>query len=189
MHIGDQGTQVQALQQQLVAAGFDPGPADALFGPRTRRAVEQLQRCCRLAPDGRAGPQTLAALALLLPHRPQPGRRLSSHFAETEFACRCCGLVRVNPGLVHLLEQLRGQLGGKPVVISSAYRCAVHNRAVGGAQRSQHLLGNAADIAVIGVAPPNVAAVAEKLGFAGVGRYSGFTHVDVRLGENARWIG
>jgi len=189
MRIGDQGTQVQELQQQLAAAGFDPGPADALFGPRTRRAVEQLQRCCRLAPEGTAGRQTLAALALLLPHRPQPGCRLSPHFTEAEFACRCCGLVRVNPRLVHLLEQLRGQLGGQPVVLSSAYRCAVHNRVVGGAQRSQHLLGNAADIAVTGVTPRDVAVAAEKMGFVGVGRYSGFTHVDVRLGENTRWIG
>jgi len=189
MRIGDQGTQVQELQQQLAAAGFDPGPADAVFGPRTRRAVEQLQRCCRLAPDGRAGPQTLAALELLLPHRPQPGRRLSPHFTEAEFACRCCGLVRVNIRLVHLLEQLRRQLGGQPVLVSSAYRCAAYNRMVGGAKQSQHLLGNAADIAVTGVAPPDVAAAAEKVGFAGLGRYSGFTHVDVRLGENTRWIG
>nr|WP_243153075.1 peptidoglycan-binding domain-containing protein [Sporotomaculum syntrophicum] len=47
--------------------GFDPGPADGDFGPRTRRAVEQLQQCCGLKPDGVAGPRTLAALALLLP--------------------------------------------------------------------------------------------------------------------------
>jgi len=189
MRSGDQGTQVQALQQHLAAAGFDPGPADALFGPRTRRAVEQLQRCCRLAPDGTAGRQTLAALALLLPHRPQPGRRLSPHFSQTEFVCRCCGLVRVNIRLVQMLEQLREHLGGKPVVINSAYRCAAHNRAVGGARQSQHLLGNAADIAVTGVAPPDVAAAAEKMGFAGVGRYFGFTHVDVRVGVKARWVG
>ncbi|KAF1086291.1 Zinc D-Ala-D-Ala carboxypeptidase precursor [Sporotomaculum syntrophicum] len=189
MQIGTKGANVKKLQQQLAAAGFNPGPADALFGALTRRAVAQLQRSCGLKPDGSAGPQTLAALELLLPHRPRPGHRLSPHFTETEFACRCCGLVRANPRLVHLLEQLREQLGNKPVVVSSAYRCAAHNRAVGGARQSQHLLGNAADIAVTGVAPREVAAAAEKISFAGVGRYAGFTHVDVRLGGKARWVG
>jgi len=189
MQVGAHGVDVQELQLQLAAAGFDPGPADALFGPRTSRAVIQLQRCCRLVPDGRADPQTRSTLAMLLPHRPQPGRRLSPHFAEAEFSCRCCGQVRVNLRLVHLLEQLRGQLGGKPVVVSSAYRCAAHNLAVGGAIQSQHLLGNAADIVVANVAPQAVAAAAEKLSFAGVGRYSGFTHVDVRVGSKVRWVG
>jgi len=189
MQVGAKGADVQELQLQLAAAGFDPGPADAVFGPRTRRSVEQLQRYCGLEPDGRAGQQVPAALALLLPHRPQPGHKLSPHFAEAEFACRCCGLVRVNIRLVHLLEQLREQLGGKPVVVSSAYRCAAHNSAVGGARRSQHLLGNAADIVVAHAAPREVAAASEKIGFPGLGSYTGFTHVDVRLGEKARWGG
>lgn len=104
MQIGDKGTQVQELQKQLAAAGFDPGPVDAVFGPRTRRSVEQLQHYCGLEPDGMAGRQAQAALQLLLPHRTQPGRKLSPHFAEAEFACRCCGMVRVNVRLVHMLE-------------------------------------------------------------------------------------
>lgn len=158
MQISDKGAQVKELQLQLAAAGFDPGPVDGIFGPRTRQAVEQLQRCCGLEVDGVAGPQVQSALELLLPHRPRPGRRLSPHFAETEFACRCCGMVRVNIRLVHMLEQLREQLGGKPVVITSGYRCAAHNRAVGGARQSQHLLGNAADIVVDIVAVHHAAA-------------------------------
>jgi len=42
---------------------------------------------------------------------------------------------------------------------------------------------------VADVASREMAAAAEKIGFAGVGRYSGFTHVDVRLSENASWFG
>lgn len=188
MQISDKGAQVKELQLQLAAAGFDPGPVDGIFGPRTRQAVEQLQRCCGLEVDGVAGPQVQSALELLLSHRPRPGRRLSPHFVEAEFACRCCGMVRVNIRLVYMLEQLREQLGGKPVVITSGYRCAAHNRTVGGANGSQHLLGNAADIVVANVASNEVAAVSEKIGFPGLGRYAGFTHVDVRIGKYARWV-
>lgn len=188
MQIGDKGAKVQELQRQLADAGFDPGPADAVFGPRTSQAVKQLQRCCGLEVDGVAGPQVQSALELLLPYRLRPGHKLSPHFAEAEFACRCCGMVRVNIRLVHMLEQMREQLGGKPVVITSGYRCAAHNRAVGGAQQSQHLLGNAADIVVANVASNEVAAVSEKIGFPGLGRYAGFTHVDVRIGKYARWV-
>ncbi|SFG07171.1 Putative peptidoglycan binding domain-containing protein [Desulfotomaculum arcticum] len=184
---GDSGAPVQELQRQLAAAGFNPGPADGVYGPRTRRAVIQLQQFCWLAVDGIAGPNTLKALALLLPHRPVPGHRLSPHFKEQEFACRCCGVVRVNLYLVEMLEQLRERLGGRPVTVTSGCRCEAHNRAVGGVQQSQHLPGNAADIVVGGIAPREVAAAASELGFPGVGQYSGFTHVDVRPGNPARW--
>ena len=186
---GARGEQVLELQRQLAAAGFDPGPADGVYGPRTRRAVMQMQQFCRLAEDGIAGPNTLKALALLVPHKVEPGRLLGPHFKEEEFACRCCGKVRVNVYLVAMLEQLREYLGGRPVVITSGYRCLEHNKQVGGAKLSQHLLGNAADIVVGGVAPEEVAIVADQIGFPGLGRYAGFTHVDVRANKYARWVG
>lgn len=50
------------------------------------------------------------------------------------------------------IEQLAQQLQlirdayGKPIVISSGYRCPKLNKAVGGAKTSQHLTGAAADI-------------------------------------------
>ena len=46
---------------------------------------------------------------------------------------------------VELLEPLRA-FAGKPIVISSGYRCPALNRAVGGAPGSQHLSGEAADL-------------------------------------------
>ena len=45
------------------------------------------------------------------------------------------------------LQPLRDFLG-KPVVISSGYRCAELNKAVGGVRNSQHMKGEAADIHV-----------------------------------------
>ena len=43
------------------------------------------------------------------------------------------------------LEAVRMRLGGAPVIISSGYRSAVVNEAVGGSVASQHMRGEAAD--------------------------------------------
>ncbi len=187
LKIGDKGREVQQLQRNLAAAGFSPGPVDGEFGPQTKGALIKLQRTCRIATDGIYGPVSQKALKLLLPHR--PSGRLSEHFNDAEFACRCCGTVRVNIFLISMLEQLRANLGNKPIIITSGYRCPKHNQQVKGVSNSQHLYGNAADIVVSGITPGAVAAAAQKLGFAGIGRYRAFTHVDVRLKGPARWHG
>lgn len=46
---------------------------------------------------------------------------------------------------VNVLEPLR-KAWGAPIVVSSGYRCPAVNKAVGGAAKSQHMLGQAADI-------------------------------------------
>ena len=46
---------------------------------------------------------------------------------------------------VSILEPLRKHHGA-PVIVTSGYRCPALNRAVGGATRSYHLQGRAADI-------------------------------------------
>lgn len=48
---------------------------------------------------------------------------------------------------IHVLEPLRCHLA-KPVRVSSGFRCPELNKKVKGAKRSQHLLGQAADIRV-----------------------------------------
>lgn len=71
---------------------------------------------------------------------------LSAHFSSSEFACHHCGVVKTPPAeLVAALERLR-VAKGRPVRILSGYRCPVHNRAVGGATHSRHLVGDAADL-------------------------------------------
>lgn len=113
--------------------------------------------------------------------------QLTANFNLREFACRHCGMVRLDPALVDKLQQLRDRVG-RPIIITSGYRCEAHNRAVGGAANSQHLLGKAADIQVEGMGPAALAAHAEVIGFGGIGIYGNFVHVDTRA-TTARWRG
>ena len=61
---GSQGEPVRALQSRLQELGFDPGPIDGDFGPRTLDAVTAFQRARGLEVDGIVGPQTWNALGV-----------------------------------------------------------------------------------------------------------------------------
>jgi len=56
---------------------------------------------------------------------------------------------------VNVLEPVRAHFG-RPVTIQSGYRCQALNKAVGGAATSQHVLGQAADFEIPGVANADV---------------------------------
>ncbi|MCI5573663.1 MAG: D-Ala-D-Ala carboxypeptidase family metallohydrolase, partial [Faecalibacterium prausnitzii] len=105
-------------------------------------------------------------------------KRLSEHFEVREFQCRDgSDPVFVDTELVDILEKIRTHFG-KPLVITSAYRTAAHNKAVGGAAYSQHCYGRAADIRVPGVPVETLAAYAETLlpDTGGIGRYPAAAH-------------
>lgn len=115
---------------------------------------------------------------------------ISKYFKRSEFSCRCgCGQDTVDAELLAILEDVREHFG-KPVIINSANRCPTHNKRVGGASKSVHLTGKAADIVVKGVAPDIVHAylTAKYSGKYGIGKYKTFTHVDSRS-TAARWNG
>lgn len=59
---GTNGTGTSAWQTALQNAGFDPGPIDGLWGPKTEAAVRAFQAAHGLAVDGRPGPLTTAAM-------------------------------------------------------------------------------------------------------------------------------
>ena len=54
--------------------------------------------------------------------------------------------------VANILDPLR-EAYGKPIVVSSGYRCPKLNRAVGGAAKSQHVTGQAADIHTLSDTP------------------------------------
>ena len=118
------------------------------------------------------------------------GRKLSQNFQVKEFACNDgSDVIFIAPELVTILQAIRSHFN-KPVTINSGYRTPEYNKKVGGATQSQHLYGTAADIAVSGVSPKDVAAFAETLLYnrGGIGIYAGFTHIDVRE-TKSRWNG
>jgi len=55
-----------------------------------------------------------------------------------------------------LLEEVKTLLGGKPIIINSAFRCKELNDAVGSKDTSQHRVGCAADIRVPSLSPDEV---------------------------------
>lgn len=56
--------QVRGIQQTLADRGYDPGPTDGRWGPRTQQALRDFQRAENLQASGRPDPQTLAALGV-----------------------------------------------------------------------------------------------------------------------------
>jgi uncharacterized protein YcbK (DUF882 family) len=76
----------------------------------------------------------------------------------------------------------------KPLVLSSAVRCPEHNARVGGSPKSRHMEGDAFDIKCLDRnMAMALAALAEKLGFTGIGVADTFVHVDTRPGALVRW--
>ena len=84
--------------------------------------------------------------------------------------------------LALLLEQVKEILGGKPIMINSAFRCKQVNDAVGSKDTSQHRIGCAADIRVPGMTPDEVvkAVIAAGLGYDQIIReFDRWTHISV----------
>lgn len=122
-------------------------------------------------------------------------QKLSENFTVKEFCCKgsgCCSTVQIDDKLVKFLQDIRSHFNA-PVTINSGYRCAKHNKAVGGASSSYHTKGMAADIAVKGVKPAEVAKYAESIGVLGIGLYETdkdgyFVHIDTRTNKSF-WYG
>ena len=152
----------------------------------------------------------------------------SPHFSEAELRCRgagCniipplspvrgCGENRAKKELVDGLEAYRALLVTawtaklrRPVAefpgvnVHDAYRCLKHNAESGGAGKSEHVDGLAADLSVLGLTPAELEAIARKIpAIRGIGRQDdrinpvahvkkpGYIHVDMRPTLTlARW--
>jgi N-acetylmuramoyl-L-alanine amidase len=123
----------------------------------------------------------------------------SAHFSLSEFRChdgtdcpeRFRGHVQT---LMDNLEVLRAELGNGAIHVNSGYRTPSYNKKIGGAARSKHVCGMAADFTVEGRELREVfdtieALIADgRMLQGGLSLYKTFVHYDVR-GVKSRWPG
>lgn len=149
---------------------------------------------------GRERQTTGPISAMFTPESPF-SHKLTPHITAGEFALyqearrfdhqhQCDTAMR----LAQFLEKTRAQFGGKPVVITSGYRPAAINRAVGGASGSEHLYDGpgvgAVDFYIEGADIHAVQAFCDKQWpySVGYGAPRGFVHLGIRQGApRVRW--
>lgn len=121
---------------------------------------------------------------------------MTANFNITEFRCKSGAPM---PSVVHsnikrlatALQTIRDEVN-RPITITSGYRSPAHNRAVGGAPNSTHLVGTGADFRVSGMTPEAVVVIIERLiserriPEGGLKAYANWIHYDIR-GFRARW--
>ena len=84
--------------------------------------------------------------------------------------------------LAEFLERVKTVLGGKPIMVNSAFRSKAVNDAVGSKDTSQHRVGCAADLRVPGMTPDEVvkAIIASGIGYDQVIReFDRWTHISI----------
>lgn len=114
---------------------------------------------------------------------------LSPHFKTSEFSCQCvhedCKEQKIAVEMVNRLEKIRTTSKSR-MEITSGYRCTKHQEDIRKsgistvvAAKSQHELGNAADIKLLSLTVPNSLPFIE-IHFDSIGFARNFTHVDLR---------
>lgn len=152
---GSRGPAVKQLQKALAGRGFNPGPKDGMFGPRTEAALKRFQRSRGISADGVYGPQTRSAFA-----RGPAGSGGGGSVRGGGGVDRPSRPDRNGNGFVNYAGRsisdgtLRGKLNriadyfGRGITITSGDRNFVPP---GGSRTSLHLAGRAADLHVNGL--------------------------------------
>ena len=121
---------------------------------------------------------------------------VTKNFAKGELMCRHCGKMEIPQRYCDMLQALRDALG-KPLIITSGYRCPEYNKMVSGTGVNGPHTKGAFDILAAGDFALQIVVQAAKLGFTGIGlRQHGahetrFVHVDalpLALGRPRPWV-
>ena len=205
---GDSGPAVRALQVRM--AGWYPNEEhkafylDGHFGRMTKMAVANYQKHHGLQATGVANESVFVAL-----NRLQDPDGSTTHFDWSEFdqnrnsGCGAQanayagtfggGMVAARKAkrnvkrLMWRLEAVRAKGGSRPVGINSGFRSVPYNNCIGGASRSQHLYGTAADNRMAEITNHRQRNIAMRSQVHGIGCYSSQTHnhFDLRINNAA----
>jgi len=93
---------------------------------------------------------------------------LTKNFTSEELACKHCGKMAIPLPAVDKLQRLRDHYG-RPLKLSSAYRCPEHNAAVSSTGRAGPHTKAAFDVLVSGPEAYQIVALALLEGFTGIG--------------------
>lgn len=178
----------EATRVALVRIGFRIPKGDE---DRLSEAIAEFQRCYSIGPTLRVTGENNDLTDIAITRAVKDGL-VSPHFGFKEFQCQCrgkysgCRGIKINPKLVTALEDIRAKdFKFRGLKLVSAYRCKSHNKAVGGAARSQHLTGNAADVPPL----PKTTKLPPEVRGIGIKRSTGrIIHIDVRRSPRiVRW--
>ncbi len=110
------------------------------------------------------------------------------NFSRAELRCKCgrCDSTgaEMDPTFMDKLQQLRVRFG-KPMVLSSAYRCPAHPVEARKAQPGEHCTGKAVDVAITGADAVTLLQLALELGFARIGVQQKGSGRFIHLGTSA----
>lgn len=91
------------------------------------------------------------------------------YFTASEFDCSCCRRNEMNEQFLAELDELRARYG-KPLVVSSGYRCPTHNQRVSSTGATgPHVQGLAADLRVDRENAVKLLEIAMSMSFTGFG--------------------
>lgn len=105
--------------------------------------------------------------------------RLSKYLLSDEVKCKCahlsCTRTIINLKTIESFERLR-ELFGKAIIISSGFRCQMHNYDIVGSLRSYHKIGCALDLVPENVVDLDLLEELANSCFDVVIRYDSFIH-------------
>ena len=120
----------------------------------------------------------------------------SKNFSDKELSCSHCGENKFDQKTLDALQELREAIG-KPIKLSSAYRCPEHNDKVSGSGKSgPHTTGCAIDILCSGKAAHEILTFAmirssiwKGIGVSQKGEHkSRFLHLDTLETDMRPWV-